>query len=77
MNQTVQYRYLDFYSNTWRICRCYVVSHTDKTAVIKLVEFGPRGRTPGSTMRVMIKSLIGFKQMSTEPDLSWHKYTDI
>lgn len=77
MNATVRYRFLDFYANTWRTCRCYVMSHTDKTAIIKLVEFGPRGKTPGTIMRVSLKSLVGFETNRTEPDLSWHDYTDI
>lgn len=76
--QVVKYRWLDYFNNRWYETKCEVVSHTDKTAQIKLLEFGPKGSRPGRVMRVHLNSLIGFDdgKQKPEPNLSWRKYTD-
>ena len=74
--QIVKYRWLDYFNNKWYETRCEVISQTDKTAKIKLLEFGPKGSRPGRIMRVHLDSLIGLERKKSEPDLSWRKATD-
>lgn len=74
----IKYRWLDYFKNQWYETKCEVISHTDKSAQIKLLEFGPRGSRPGRVMRVHLKSLVGFNdgKQKSEPDTSWRRYTD-
>lgn len=75
-NDIVKYRWREPYANVWHETRCEVLEYNDKTAKIKLLEFGKNQRRPGSIMRVHLSSLVGFKlpnQNTEEPD--WHKYT--
>lgn len=76
-NQVVKYRWRESFANVWHETRCEVLSHNDKTAVIKLKEFGKNGRPPGSQMRVQLKSLVGFDDGRGKPsvDDSWKEYT--
>jgi hypothetical protein len=74
--QIVKYRWLDYFNSRWYETRCEVISQTDKTAQIKLLEFGPKGSRPGRIMRVHLDSLIGLERKKSEPDLSWRKATD-
>lgn len=74
--QIVKYRWLDYFNEKWYETKCEVISQTDKTAKIKLLEFGPKGSRPGRIMRVHLKSLIGLEIKKSEPDLSWRKATD-
>lgn len=74
--QIVKYRWLDYFNSKWYETRCEVISQTDKTAQIKLLEFGPKGSRPGRIMRVHLDSLIGLDRKKSEPDLSWRKATD-
>ena len=75
-SQITTYRYLDYFAGVWRTVRCQLVKQTDKTAIIKLLGFGPKGRPPGSLMRVLIKEL-DWKQIIRNTDLSWHAWTDV
>ena len=74
----IKYRWLDYFKNQWYETKCEVISHTDKSAQIKLLEFGPRGSRPGRIMRVHLKSLVGFNdgKQKSKPDTSWRRYTD-
>ena len=74
----IKYRWLDYFKNQWYETKCEVISHTDKSAQIKLLEFGPRGSRPGRVMRVHLKSLVGFNdgKQKSKPDTSWRRYTD-
>lgn len=75
--QIVRYRWLDYFKNEWYETKCEVISHTDKTAVIKLLGFGKNGTPPGTRMRVHLKSLIGFDYGNRKkPDMSWRRHTD-
>ena len=76
--QVVYYHWLDYFKNTWYDTKCEVISHTDKTAVIKLLEPGKNGARPGTQIRVHLNSLKGFNnnKPKREPDTSWRKYTD-
>lgn len=77
--QVVKYRWLDYFNKRWYETRCEVISHTDKTAKIKLLEFGPNGSRPGTIKtRVHLDSLVGFDdgKPKSEPDTSWRRYTD-
>lgn len=72
----VVYRWRESFNNVWHETRCEVISHNDKTAVIKLLGFGKDGRRPGSQMRVKLTSLVGFKQETPkEVDDKWKGYT--
>lgn len=73
----VKYRWREPYANVWHETRCEVLSFTDKTAKIKLLEFGKNGAPPGTILpKVHLDSLIGFENPNKPgPDLSWHKYT--
>ena len=35
----IKYRWLDYFKNQWYETKCEVISHTDKSAQIKLLEF--------------------------------------
>jgi len=77
--QIVQYHWLDYFNDRWYDTKCEIISHTDKTAKVKLLSFGPRGSRPGTILtRVHLDSLIGFDdgKPKREPDLSWRDYTD-
>lgn len=69
------YRFLDYFSGHRYAIRCEVLDKGTRTTTIKLKEFGPNGRGPGSVMRVHNKSL-SIETPKYEPDLSWHKWTD-
>lgn len=73
---TVYYKWLNPFNGVWSKTRCRVVSHTDKTAKIELLEFGKNGTPPGTILkRVHLSSLVGFevpKPDGDEPE--WHKY---
>lgn len=69
------YNFLDWWTKQMLSVPCKIISRTAKTAVIKLLTFGPRGRKPGDTMRVNIKSLES-EALQPEPDTSWHAWTD-
>lgn len=75
--KTVKYRWREPYANIWHETRCEVLSHTDKTATIKLLEFGKNGMRPGTILKkVHFDSLIGFENPNKpEPDTGWKKYT--
>jgi hypothetical protein len=75
--QVVKYRWRESFADIWHETKCEVLSHNDKTAVIKLLEFGKNGRRPGSQMRVHLKSLVGFDdgKPKQEPNDDWKKYT--
>ena len=73
--KAVRYRWRESFANIWHETRCEVLSHNDKTAVIKLLEFGKNGARPGTQMRVHLKSLIGLDIPEQEPDMDWKKYT--
>ena len=78
-NEIATYRWFDFYKNTWVRTKCRIISKTNKTAKIKLIDFGPKGAGPGTILqRVHLSSLSGFdkKTQQKEPDLSWRKSTD-
>jgi hypothetical protein len=72
----VKYRWLDYFNKKWYETKCEIISQTDKTAKIKLLEFGPNGSSPGRIMRVHLGSLIGLERKKSEPDLSWRRATD-
>lgn len=74
--QKTRYRYLDYFAGVWRTVKCQLLRQNGRTATIKLLEFGPKGRPPGSEMRVHIKSL-DWKMVVDTTDLSWHAWTDI
>ena len=76
-NKEIKYRWREPFNNKWHETSCEVISHNDKTALIKLLGFGKNGKLPGTKMRVRLKSLIGLniKTQQSEPDLSWHSYT--
>ena len=72
----IKYRWLYWFNKKWYETKCEIISQTDKTAKIKLLEFGPRGSRPGRIMRVQLGSLIGLERKKSEPDLSWKRATD-
>ena len=83
-SQTSHYRYLDYFSKTWRKVRCQIVQVHDRTVTIRLLAFGPNGRQPGSLMRVHKKSIDWKKVLATTdlktPETSvpaWHAWTDV
>lgn len=55
-----KYRWREPYANIFHTSRCEVLSYNDKTAKIKLIEYGKNGARPGTEMQVHLKSLIGF-----------------
>ena len=71
----VYYRWRESFSNIWHKTKCEVLEHNNKTAKIKLLEFGKNQRPAGSVMRVHLKSLVGFPSVEPSPDLGWQKYT--
>lgn len=71
----IKYRWREAFNNVWHETRCEVLSKTDKTAKIKLLEFGKNGARPNTVMRVHLKSLIGLEQPKVEADTSWQRYT--
>ncbi len=71
----IYYRWRESFSNIWHKTKCEVLEHNDKTAKIKLLEFGKNQRPAGSVMRVHLKSLVGFSSVEPSPDLEWQKYT--
>lgn len=70
-----KYRYLDYFRKEWNEIRVLVVQEGRKTSTISLLEFGPRGKKPGDTMRVHNKSIIWPKPETQIP--GWHAHTDI
>ena len=76
----VKYRWLDYYNDKWYVTECEVIKRKKRTADIKLLGWGPKGRKPGDIMQVHLKSLIGLEnglqKKKGAPDLSWRKATD-
>lgn len=76
MANRVYYRWREPFQDAWHETACEVVSHTDKTAVIRLSGFGKNQTPPGTVMRVRLKSLRGFALPEPERDEpDWHRYT--
>lgn len=73
--ETSVYYYLDWYTKQRRAARCEIISRTEKTALIRLMEFGPKNAPPNTKIRVRLSSLV----LPKEPlqDLGWHEYTDL
>ena len=73
----VKYRWREPYNNIWHESRCEVLSHNDKTAKIRLLEFGKNNARPGTVMTVHLKSLVGFtvEKPGQPPDDSWKRYS--
>lgn len=74
------YKWVDNYSRQVRSCICEVLGfgNTGKTVTIVLKGFGPKGRPPGTQMRVKPES-VGIKRVQ-EPSVhetpDWHRWTD-
>lgn len=72
------YRWMDWFTKQRLHCRCEVLNRTRTTATIKLREYGPRGRVPGTVMNVKITSVDCFKKEAkpVQTELNWHDWTD-
>lgn len=70
------YRYTDYWTKQRHSCCCELLSRTNTTATIRLKEYGPKGRPPGSVMRVKLASVGIRKEPPIRMDLDWHDYTD-
>lgn len=70
------YRYQDFWSKQRHSCRCDVLDRTGKSVLIRLLEYGPQGRPPGTKMRVQRKSLDIPEDKAVQTELNWHEWTD-
>lgn len=76
-NMEATYKWTDYFTRQRLSCHCELLSRTQTTATIKLLGYGPRGRVPGSVMRVKLES-VGIKRIKpVQMDLDWHIYTDI
>ena len=71
------YRYQDYWTKQRYSCRCLVEDRTGKSVLIRLLEFGPNGRPPGTRMRVRRKSLDLPEEKPVQTELNWHDWTDI
>lgn len=71
------YRYMDYWTKQRHSCRVTVLDRTGATALIRLNEFGPKGRPPGTTMRVRRKSLDIQEEKPVQTELNCHAWTDI
>ena len=69
------YRYTDYYTGVSHTCRCTIIEYGVNTVRIRLDEFGPKGRPPGTVMRVR-RSSVRCPRLVDESKLSWHDYTD-
>lgn len=59
------YTYLDYFTHTWQTRKVEVIKETEKTADIKMLEFGPRGCPPGSILKgVHKKNLECYKEVA-------------
>lgn len=75
-NYETFYNYWDYFRAMRRKCRCRILDQRPRTILIELLEFGPKGKPPGTRMRVHTKS-VDLDNVVESPDLSWHIYTDI
>ena len=69
------YRYKDYFTGIVKMCRCTIVGYGRTTVKIRLDEFGPKGKPPGTTMWVQRKSVRRPRSVD-ESKLSWHDWTD-
>lgn len=73
------YKWTEYFTKKRCQCRCEVLDRgrTGTTATIKLLEYGPGGRPPGTRMNVKLKS-VGLKpeRQVTQTELDWHRWTD-
>lgn len=69
---TTEYHYFDFFAKQHCTTDCEVISVKEKTAIIKLLSFGPHGATPGTVMRVHKKSLTSYREK--KQDANWRRY---
>lgn len=72
------YKWMDYWTKQRHQCRCELLSRTNTTATIKLIEYGPNNRPPGSVMRVKLASVGIRKEVPVKMNLNldWHEYTD-
>lgn len=73
--KTIFYRWREAFADVWHKTRCEVLSKTNKTAKIRLLEYGKNGARPNTVMRVHLKSLIGLEPEPKAVDTSWKGYT--
>lgn len=74
-NRIVKYRFLDYFNQEWKEIKALVLQESEKTTLIAILEYGPRGKQPGETMRVHNKNIIWPKPEPGIPE--WHAHTDI
>lgn len=73
------YHFLDFWKKEWRSCKVEILSQTEKTCSVKLLEFGPNNASPGTILkRVHKTSLDAFKAVKEyspiKPSKNWGTY---
>ena len=69
------YHFFDYWSKTWRSCKVEILSQTEKTCSVKLLEFGPGNAMPGTIIkRVHKSSLDQVKEIHNYTGKQWGMY---
>jgi hypothetical protein len=70
------YHFFDYWNKVWKSCKVEILSETEKTAEVKLLEFGPNNAAPGTVLKkVHKKSLDAFKEIFVAaPQRGWGAY---
>lgn len=71
------YKYMDYWTKQRHRCRCTVLDRSGKRVLIRLLEYGPQGKPPGTQMRVDRSHLDLKEEKAVQTELSWHDWTDI
>lgn len=70
------YNYQDYFTKQRHSVRCELLGRNNTTATIRLLGYGPKGRPPGTTMRVKLKSVGIRPEPRLQNELNWHDWTD-
>lgn len=63
----VFYRWMDFFTKSYFETECEVLSDNGKTARIRLKGFGRNNAPPGTELRCLLKSLVGYPPPAPPP----------
>lgn len=72
-----EYKWQDYFTRQQHKCRCEVIDRTATRVTIRLKGYGPKGKPPGTLMKVKPESVgIRKETQHAQLDLSWHEWTD-
>ena len=68
------YNYFDFWNKIWKTCKVEILSQTEKTCSVKLLEFGPNNASPGTILKKVHKTSLDYFKQTIAPTPSTRQW---